>query len=818
MRRPPVSLRALLPLVLAGFAVATLGYSHWSFLDDAGKQVQEGATAEMGRQLDQLQAQLEHLARKGEPSRIREVLAATGADPALTTALLAGPDGTIRAAHRQAWVGRDMAGILATRPPVRGLSESGITLTGTNIHGAYPVILDRAPDDLTPTGIGELHLIRSLERPLATARAAAWRQTAHLSLFLLVVVAGLALVLHRQVGQRMYRLTAAADHFAGGDTSARAALAGRDELATISRAFDAMAERVATTHAALDAERERAQVTLHSIGDAVITTDAEGRVEYLNPVAESLTGWSSGEAEDRELAEVFNIFNEFTGEPAENPVRRCLASGTVVGLANHTALESRDGRVIAIEDSAAPIRDEQGRVMGAVMVFHDVSEKRALTQQLSWQASHDPLTGLVNRREFEQRLEALLEDARATGRHHALLFLDLDQFKLVNDTAGHAAGDELLRQLPRALREHLRSQDLLARLGGDEFALLLQDADLAAASRVAEKIRAAVEEYRFHWQGHPFQVGASIGVALVEADSHDVTEILSAADVAAYTAKDLGRNRVHVWQHHDDAVRQRQGEMHIVTVLSEALDRDLFRLESQPIHHFRDHGVRRHEELLVRLVHPASGEMLAPDRFIPAAERYGVMPSLDRWVIRHAFAALAAPLRASRDAGGQPTWLFNINLSGASLGDGELLTWIREQAREHDLPPAGICFEITETAAVANLLDTRHFIHELRRDGFQFALDDFGSGLSSFAYLKELEVDWLKIDGHFIRELLTDPVDRALVEAIHEVGQVIGLRTIAEAAETGEQVTALADIGVDAVQGFGIASPRGLEESLPPAG
>jgi diguanylate cyclase (GGDEF)-like protein/PAS domain S-box-containing protein len=809
--------------VLGAFAVATLGYSHWRFLDDAGKQAEEGARAEMARQLDQLQAQLEHLARKGEPSRIREVLAATGADPALTTALLAGPDGTIRAAHRQAWVGRNMAGILASRPPVRGLSESGITLTGTSLHGAYPVILDRAPDDLTPTGIGELHLIRSLEGPLAAARAAARSQTAHLSLFLLVVVAGLVLVLHRQVGQRMNRLTAAADHFAGGDTSARAALAGRDELATISRAFDAMAERVASTHAALDAERERAQVTLHSIGDAVITTDAEGRVEYLNPVAETLTGWSAGEAAGRELGEVFRIFNEQTGEPADNPVQRCLGSGTVVGLANHTALESRDGRVIAIEDSAAPIRDEQGRIVGAVMVFHDVSEKRALTQQLSWQASHDPLTGLVNRREFERHLEALLEDARASGRHHALLFLDLDQFKLVNDTAGHAAGDELLRQLPRALREHLRSQDLLARLGGDEFALLLQDADLAAASRVAEKIRTAVEEYRFHWQGHPFQVGASIGVALVEPDSHDVHEILSAADVAAYTAKDLGRNRVHVWQHHDDAVRQRQGEMHIVTVLSEALDRDLFRLVSQPIHHFRDHGLDRHEELLVRLVHPTSGEVLMPDRFIPAAERYGVMPSLDRWVIRHAFAALAAPLRASRDAqgrdaGGRPTWLFNINLSGASLGDGELLAWIREQAREHDLPPAGICFEITETAAVANLLETRHFIHELRRDGFQFALDDFGSGLSSFAYLKELEVDWLKIDGHFIRELLTDPVDRALVEAIHGVGRVIGLHTIAEAAETGEQVTALADIGVDAVQGFGVAMARGLEESLAPTG
>jgi len=817
VRRPPLSLRILLPLALAGFAAATLGYSHWRFLDDAGTQVREGAAAEMARQLDQLQAQLEHLARKGESARIREVLAATGADPALTTALLAGPDGTVRAAHRQAWVGRDMTGILAERPPVRGLSENGITRTGTSLHGAYPVILDRSPDNLAPTGIGELHLIRSLESPLATARAAAWRRTGHLLLFLALVVAGLALVLHRQVGQRMDRLTAAAARFAEGDNTARASLAGRDELAAISRAFDDMAQRVASTHAALDAERERAQVTLHSIGDAVITTDAEGHVEYLNPVAENLTGWSVGEAIGRDLGEVFNIFNEFTGEPAENPVRHCLASGTVVGLANHTALESRNGRVIAIEDSAAPIRNEQGLVMGAVMVFHDVSEKRALAQQLSWQATHDPLTGLVNRREFEARLEALLEDARATGRHHALLFLDLDQFKVVNDTAGHAAGDELLRQLPRALREHLRETDLVARLGGDEFALLLPDADLTAASRVAEKIRAAVEDYRFLWQGHPFQVGASIGVALVEANSHDVAEIMSAADVAAYTAKDLGRNRVHVWQHHDDAVRQRQGEMHILTVLSEALDHDRFLLESQPIHHLRGNGPERHEELLVRLVHPTSGEVLPPDRFIPAAERYGVMPSLDRWVIRHAFAALAAPLRANRDANGGPTWLFNINLSGASLGDGDLLAWIREQAREYDLPPAGICFEITETAAVTNLLETRSFIHELRRDGFQFALDDFGSGLSSFAYLKDLEVDWLKIDGHFIRDLLTDPVDRALVSAIHEVGRVMGLRTIAEAAETKEQVTALTELGVDAVQGFGVATPRGLEESLSPA-
>ena len=338
------------------------------------------------------------------------------------------------------------------------------------------------------------------------------------------------------------------------------------------------------------AERQRSMVTLESIGDAVITTDGEGKIGYLNPVAESLTGWSLEEARGQPLLTVFDIINENTRAPAPDPVARCLAEGRIVGLANHTVLLSRDGREYAIQDSAAPIRERDGSLMGAVMVFSDVTAARQLQREISHQAAHDSLTGLVNRREFEQRLSRVLDTARNEASEHALCYLDLDQFKVINDTCGHAAGDELLRQIAVLFQQKIRRRDTLARLGGDEFAVLMEHCNLEQASRVAEALRSAAADLRFSWANDTFTLGVSIGVVPITRSSESVDALLRAADNACYVAKDAGRNRVHVYYDDDVHLAKRRDEMQWVGTLSRALEEGRFELHAQKI---ADIGARR---------------------------------------------------------------------------------------------------------------------------------------------------------------------------------------------------------------------------------
>ncbi len=550
-------------------------------------------------------------------------------------------------------------------------------------------------------------------------------------------------------------------------------------------------------------EKERALVTLNSIGDAVITTDNGGIVTFLNPVAEQLTEWPTAEAEGRPLEEVFHIINEESGEVCSNPVSLCLQDGKVVGLANHTVLISRQGRKIAIEDSAAPIRDKHGKVIGVVMVFHDVTQARDMTQQMTWQATHDALTGLINRYEFERRLGDLLKSAKDHGKEHALLYIDLDQFKVVNDTCGHVAGDELLRQLAFILQERVRESDLLARLGGDEFGLLLAGCPMEHARRIAEEVRHTIKEFRFSWQDKSFDVGASIGVVQIDAYAEDTTHVMSAADVACYAAKDLGRNRIHVYEPNDTDLQQRRGEMQWVSRINEALAEDRLALYCQAIQPTLAGHHELHFEVLVRMLDSAGG-LVPPAAFIPAAERYNLMPAIDRWVVRKICGCIQQQLC---DKSVQPLDTVAINLSGNTLGDEDFLGFVKQQLEEFSVPPAVICFEITETAAIANLARANHFMREMKQIGCRFALDDFGSGLSSFAYLKNLPVDYLKIDGSFIKDMTQDPIDCAMVRSINEVGHVMGIKTIAEFVEDDATFKLLQDIGVDYAQGFGIERP-----------
>ena len=561
---------------------------------------------------------------------------------------------------------------------------------------------------------------------------------------------------------------------------------------------------------ALFREKELAQVTLHSIGDAVITTDASGRVSYCNPIAERLTGWEAAVASGRFLSEVFQIVHEVTRRPTQNPVERVLRDGCTAGLANHTVLISRDGTEYCIEDSAAPIRDRDHQMIGVVIVFHDVTQARSLARQLSWQARHDVLTRLVNRRQFEHDLAEAIQEVNQENQQHVLCYLDLDQFKVVNDTCGHIAGDELLRQVSRLLRSQIRAADTLARLGGDEFGVLLRRCPLEGAEVIANNLRKAIQDFRFIWQDKAFSIGVSIGlVCLKNTNSCALTDILSAADAACYAAKDRGRNRVHVYQADDSELARQRRERQWSVQIQQSLADNRFCLYRQAIVPISESDASQssHYEILLRMI-DENGELVLPGSFIPAAERYKLMPAIDRWVIRTVFsyAEQTAPATSSSNVELQPL-LNMINLSGASISDDQFLSFLREQFDRYEVSPQTIGFEITETAAIANLAHAIHFMQELKQLGCCFALDDFGSGMSSFAYLKTLPVDYVKIDGDFVESMTDDPTAYAIVESINQIGHVMGLKTIAESVKNAAIRARLEEIGLDYVQGYGVAKP-----------
>lgn len=563
-----------------------------------------------------------------------------------------------------------------------------------------------------------------------------------------------------------------------------------------------------TRGAELDAlaEGEMAALTIGSIGDAVVTTDAAGRVQTMNRVAQELTGWSLEDAFNTVIDKVLRIVDELTDEPVENPVLKSLRLDQTVLFTNRSLLVSRSGQRVAIEDTAAPIRGSDGQTRGGVIVFHDVSHERKLSHELSWQASHDALTGLINRREFEFQMAAALATAKSDGDTHALLYLDLDQFKIVNDTCGHGAGDVLLQHLASLLQSHLRDSDVLARLGGDELGVLLLNCPPQQALALAEKVREAIKDYRFVWNFHTFEVGASIGLVTIDQDSKSTSKLLSVADQACYVAKEQGRNRVHHYAEADLVLARRHGEIVWVSRLNDALDKHRFQLFVQPIESLNGTDTR-HGEVLLRML-GEDGGLILPGAFIPAAERYDLMLALDRWVIDAVCRHLSAQRERSPHA--IPTTMYSINLSGVSLNDDQLHDYIIERFSRYSVVPTQICFEITETAAVANLNKAKQFMLHLQEIGVQFSLDDFGSGLSSFAYLKSLPVDFLKIDGLFVRDIASNEINRAMVSAINEVGHVMGIKTIAEYVETPEVLAVVKAIGIDFAQGYAISALQPL--------
>ncbi|HEY6482802.1 MAG TPA: EAL domain-containing protein [Steroidobacteraceae bacterium] len=546
------------------------------------------------------------------------------------------------------------------------------------------------------------------------------------------------------------------------------------------------------------------RLALDSLAEAIIATDAAGHINYMNPAAERVTGSSAEQSLGKTLEDIVGFVDETDRRLLSDPVRQALTSGAPVNLSRRALLLSRsNGTERSIELSASPIRSEAKELVGAAVLLHDVTELRGLARQMSYQATHDALTGLVNRREFEGRLEEAIESGHRGDGQHVLCYLDLDRFKVVNDTSGHLAGDSMLREVAKVLRDAVRDSDTVARLGGDEFGVLLIGCPLEKARQIADDVCRAVGDYRFVWKDRIFNIGVSVGLIEISRESGTLEELFAAADSACYVAKKQGSGRVAVYSARDEALARHTGEIQWLQKLQSALKESRFQLYHQPIVAACGHdGTGPAMEVLVRLRDDTGHEVL-PGEFIRAAERYRLMSLVDRWVVQTTLAALARgaiPIPAHRSVA--------INISGQTLADTQFLEFVVECLDSTGVTPSQVCFEITETAAVANLDHAKRFVGVLHGMGCQFALDDFGSGVGSFSNLKNLPMDYLKIDGSFMRNLAHDSVNQAMVTAMIKLARTLNFKVIAEQVEDEAALETVRRMGVDYVQGFAVGRPQ----------
>ncbi len=578
------------------------------------------------------------------------------------------------------------------------------------------------------------------------------------------------------------------------DGEARLAVAVMHDVSELKQAQQAAA-----------AEKERALVTVASLTDGVVTTDRTGVVTSVNPAAERFTGCCQHEAIGRPFAQVLRIEEAEAAAALSGAIPRCLAERHVITDLPHLTLHGADSQRYSVESAVAPVVLGDGELLGAVIVLHDVTESKRLLRRLGFEASHDALTGLVNRREFEARLQRTLERARhAQGGHAALLYMDLDQFKIVNDTCGHSAGDDLLKLLAQSYAQHVRERDTLARIGGDEFALIVEHSEVDEAMAVAHKILEATRNFRYACKGRLFQLGVSIGLTPIDRTTASVEEALRRADHACYIAKERGRNRVYVHYKGDLDFAQRRSDMHWVTRLNHAFEHDELQLYCQPIFSLGSEQNPQHYEILLRLNDAHHGP-IGPGIFLAAAERYDVILKIDRWVLSHTLQWLSThPEQASR------IQMCSINLSRRSLADQSFHTFAAEAIDRYDVAANKLCFEITENGAIADMQKTIAFIDALSARGCRFSLDDFGTGMTSFSYLKQLPVDFIKIDGSFIEAMASNEVDFEMVRFTNDISHMMGRKTIAEYVSTPAIVEKLRAIGVDFAQGFWLGKPRPL--------
>jgi diguanylate cyclase (GGDEF)-like protein/PAS domain S-box-containing protein len=559
--------------------------------------------------------------------------------------------------------------------------------------------------------------------------------------------------------------------------------------------------------------RPRSMVTLDAMGESVITIDAEGRIDYLNTSAETLLGQTFDQIVGKSFGEVASLVDESDRRSLGDPVRKALTTGGRVTIGKRAVLvPANSSPERSVEISVSPLKSDTNETLGLVVVMHDTSELRGLTRQMTYQASHDALTGLVNRREFERRLREAMDAAQTGDTGHALCYLDLDRFKVVNDTCGHTAGDNMLREVASIIKDAVRDSDTAGRIGGDEFALLLVGCPLEKARQIADDVVRSVGDYRFVWKDKIFNIGVSIGLVEIGRGGGSIEDIMNSADSACYVAKKQGGVHVHVYSAREEANARHSGEIHWLQRLQSALRDNKFELYYQPIVHAHSSvsngpGL----EVFVRMETENGQPAVPPADFIRAAERYRLMPLVDRWVVQAVLSALGR--------GGlklPPDRSVAINLSGQTLGDSEFLEFVVECFDHTGAKPADICFEVTESAVVANLDHARRFIGVLHGMGCEFALDNFGSGLSSFSTLKTLPMDYLKIDGSFIANLAVDTVNQAMVGAMIELSRTLNFRVVAEHVEDQLSLDTVREMGIDFAQGFIIGRPQPLSMTPSP--
>ncbi|MCG8481000.1 MAG: EAL domain-containing protein [Spirochaetales bacterium] len=542
------------------------------------------------------------------------------------------------------------------------------------------------------------------------------------------------------------------------------------------------------------------EALLNSINDGLIAYSSNRTIRFLNPVAQDLTGWSEERAIDQDLQDVFSLFDENSELAATIPFS-LVEEGKDFDFENVYLLTDQGGRV-SVAGSITPIRTPAG-IDGGLITFHDVTDIKEMSQIIEYQASHDSLTGLMNREEFFSRLQEIAREAQEQEKGHSFIYIDLDQFKIVNDVCGHLAGDELLRQVSNDLSKLMEKElHISARLGGDEFGVLLFDTPLARGMSVARTLLRSLNR-KFIWQKNAFHITASVGLVPVTGLSTDGYSILAAADDASYLAKEAGGNTIKVYETADYNFLKRRGEMQWISRLNHALEDNRFELWGQPIIPTDSHAPE-HLEILIRML-DSDASLIDPADFIPAAEKYNLMPAVDRWVLTRAFELLGQFAERGRNP------IFSINLSGASIADERVLEYIRHLLQTSSIDPTQVCFEITETTAIANMSRATSFIRRLKDIGVSFALDDFGNGFSSFSYLKHLPVDYLKIDGSFVRGIADNPIDFALVASVNNIGHVMGMKTIAEYVTDEKTRERLEQIGVDYLQGYEIARPSPIK-------
>lgn len=551
---------------------------------------------------------------------------------------------------------------------------------------------------------------------------------------------------------------------------------------------------------------------LHSIEDGIIATGRDGEIQFMNPVAETITGWNESEAISHTLNEVFYLTYGHESRPLQLPMLNNKEEQDYPFLFNNCLLANKKSALINVEGSIGVIKDRNGNIEGQVLAFRDTTEMQRLSDTINYQASHDTLTGLANREEFSARLEMVLENAKQRDSAHSLVYLDIDQFRVVNDLCGHTAGDELLLKTTRIIRSVIRSSDISARLGADEFGILLEEAQVEQALEIAKRLQSRLAEDKLVWEKHVFNINTSIGIVPIDSTSDSTHSVLAAADDACFIAKDEGGNKIKIYSDEENRFVQRRGEMQWISRLTKALEEDRFVLYHQPIESLTDsQSPIRKSEVLIRMI-DTDNKIIMPADFIPAAERYNLMPAIDRWVIQATFRIFK--LLDDKLTREKNPHTFTINLSAAFLADDTSLDFIRYEFQEFQMPPEAFCFEITETAAITNMETATHFINEMKKTGATFALDDFGSGFSSFNYLRELPVDYLKIDGIFVKNMHEDPISHAMVEAINSLGHFIGIKTIAEFVSNDEIIEKLKHIGVDYGQGYRLGRPSPLQDLL----